>query len=131
MTTTYSLTALPNCVQRSSDGAMIPPDPENLDYAAYLQWLSEGNVPEPYIAPQLPPITVSRYQFKVGLTKAGIRTQVEAAVAASADQDVKDAYAEASVFVENDTFITTMGVGLGLTSAQIHSIFEMMQTLQA
>ena len=126
---TYSL--IGNGIIFRSDNTSIPPDPANLDYAAYLQWVAEGNVPEPYVPPPAAPITVSRYQFKVGLTKAGIRTQVEAAVAASVDQDVKDAYAEASVFVENDTFITTMGVGLGLTSAQIHSIFEMMQTLQA
>ena len=25
----------------------IPFDPDNPDYQAYLQWLSEGNIPEP------------------------------------------------------------------------------------
>ena len=34
-------------ITRLSDGASIPADPANTDYAAYLQWLSEGNTPTP------------------------------------------------------------------------------------
>jgi hypothetical protein len=34
-------------VQRLSDSAFIPMNPDNTDYQAYLRWLSEGNTPTP------------------------------------------------------------------------------------
>ena len=34
-------------VQRLQDTAFIPFDPANSSYQAYLEWLSEGNTPEP------------------------------------------------------------------------------------
>lgn len=34
-------------ITRTSDGASIPSDPANRDYAEYLAWLALGNIPTP------------------------------------------------------------------------------------
>jgi hypothetical protein len=47
----YKLSTLVNgeqkAVQRMTDFAVIPFEPANSDYQAYLVWLSEGNEPLP------------------------------------------------------------------------------------
>lgn len=47
----YTLTT--DCVIRS-DGARIPFDPLNADYAAYLAWVGDGNTPSTPPAPSVP-----------------------------------------------------------------------------
>jgi hypothetical protein len=36
-----------NSVIRTIDGAIIPFDPQNSDYIAYLKWIDAGNTPTP------------------------------------------------------------------------------------
>jgi len=43
----YKLNQNSTSITRMSDSASIPADPANTDYAAYLQWLLEGNTPTP------------------------------------------------------------------------------------
>lgn len=67
----YKLTNLTS-ITRLADGASIPTDPDNTDYAAYLQWLSEGNTPEPADIPPWAPIKASQL--------AGVRKSFEAII---------------------------------------------------
>jgi hypothetical protein len=50
----YQLTTTGTSIIRLSDGAFIPADSDNSDYAAYLRWWAEGNTPLP-AAPPPPP----------------------------------------------------------------------------
>ena len=49
----YKLTDTETII-RISDGAFIPNDPANTDYAEYLEWVAEGNKPKPADKP-IPP----------------------------------------------------------------------------
>lgn len=74
----YQLTTTP-AILRLSDGAYIPADPANTDYAAYQQWLWDGNIPEPApIPPVQIPQVVTRFQARAALHLAGLLPTVEA-----------------------------------------------------
>jgi hypothetical protein len=47
---TYSLSSNGGII-RDADGAFIPDDPANRDYAEYMAWMAEGNEATPYQPP--------------------------------------------------------------------------------
>jgi hypothetical protein len=65
----YTLTE-DNCVIRATDGALIPNDPANRDYAEYQEWLKAGNTPTPYTPPA--PAPVKSLTPKEKLERAGL-----------------------------------------------------------
>jgi hypothetical protein len=70
---TYQLTT-GDTILRLADNAFIPPDPANTDYAAYLEWVAAGNMPEPAPVPEpVPVITTEQKLEAAGLTVAELK----------------------------------------------------------
>jgi hypothetical protein len=113
-------------IRRDSDGAHIPPEPSNRDYAEYLEWVAAGGTAAPYVIPV--PASVTRRQFKQALTRIGLRGAVESAIAA-ADQDTKDWYNDSLNFERANPLLNAMAAGLGKTPADIDNLFALADTL--
>jgi len=73
---TYQLTTSTS-IKRLSDGAFIPPDPGNRDFADYTAWLEAGNTPEPAPAPPPPPPSYAAFwdALLASTVYGSIRTQ--------------------------------------------------------
>lgn len=115
-------------ILRLDDQALIPADPANRDYTAYLEWIAEGNSPEPYVAPPEPvPQQITRAQGKAALIMQGLWGAVLDYVASIQDPTQR-ALAEVAL---NDTltwersspFLNAAAAGLGMTDEQLDSLF--------
>ena len=116
-------------VIRVEDGAHIPADPLNADYAAYLAWEAQGNTALPADPPEPAPLLpVSPRQIRQALSRAGLRTAVETAIAAG-DQDGKDWWEFATQFERLHPTVVAMGQALGQTDAQMDALWELAASL--
>jgi hypothetical protein len=68
------------------------------------------------------PTQLTPRQVRLVLNAAGLRANVEAAIAA-ADQNTKDMWSYSSVFLRSDPLLNSMATSLGLTSAQLDQLF--------
>jgi hypothetical protein len=111
-----------------ADKASIPNDPANTDYAAFLQWLSEGNTPEPADIPPVIIQPVSPRQIRQALTAVGLRASVEAAVAAG-DQDVKDWWEFSTAFDRLHPAVVEMGAALEQSPEALDALWALAESL--
>lgn len=75
-------------------------------------------------AAQSVPESVTRFQARQALKAAGLLGTVDAAVAASGNVAIQDAWAEALNFKRQSPSILAMAAALNLTSAQLDDLFR-------
>ena len=110
-------------ITRLSDGASIPADPANTDYAAYLVWLSEGNTPTPADPIVIPvPTTISMAQAQLALLAAGHLDAVEAAVE-TMPRESQIIWKKANTVQRGDPLVAQMAALLGLNEAGVDALF--------
>jgi hypothetical protein len=89
---------------RVSDGAFIPADPANFDYASYLAWLAAGNTPEPADVPTLDEIKAAKWE--------AIKTERDRRVQLGG-------YKVGQHWYQSDTFSRTQQIGLVILGSNI------------
>lgn len=131
----YTIILDEGVVLRESDGVQVAPcdSVQNEDFQAYIKWVAQGN--EPTIIQTRKeervqePLHCDAWQMRKALNAYGLRDAVEAAIAASDDQDKKDGWAVATKFTEVDSFVVDMGAALGMDARKLHEFFLYASTL--
>jgi hypothetical protein len=127
---------------REIHGDNIPSDSVEItpaEYAALLAGQANGQQIQAaengfpvLVAPPPEPIPAavcSPWQIRKALNNQGIRQDVEDAVAASDDQELKDGWEFATEFRSDDPFVLTMGAALGKTEEKTRQLIEYASTL--
>jgi len=83
----------------------------------------------PTPAPIVEPVVITAWQLRKALTATGLRVMVEAAVANSGDQDLKDDYEYRTEFHSDNPLVLTMGAAVGKDAAGVRGLFEFAATL--
>ncbi len=117
-------------IKRTADNAFIPFDPANTDYAEYLEWLAEGNTPEPApvpspeeaLAAERADMRCTPAQMRLTLHRMDLLTQVQAI--ADADPEASIVWEYATVIERTSPLIDALGGPNGFTDTQIDGIFR-------
>jgi hypothetical protein len=82
----------------------------------------------PLVPPPPPIAPISPRQIRQALTRAGLRTAVETAVAAG-DQDLKDWYEFSTAFERNNAQVVAMGAALNVSESDLDQLWALGATL--
>ena len=125
---TYTLTQTA-AVIRDADGATIPADPHNTDYAAYLAWVAHGNTPTPAPIPPAPVPSCQLWQLQAVMPPVQWAS-VMAAVAALNNPTVSAFAAHGTnVMPANSTTVLALGAAIGLTPDQVTALVTQASTI--
>ncbi len=117
----YTWTEHSDAVRRS-DGAFIPANPLNADYA---ELLASAAPIAAYVAPAPPPITtVEAWKARVTLRQLGKFDAVAEAVAKSGNDAIKEAFEYAPTWHRNSPALVALGEVVGLDAKQIDDLFD-------
>ena len=107
--------------QHVESGAFVNPE-TNVEY---LQWLAEGNTPEPYVAPPPPiPTTVTRFQALAVLAAGGYLDTVRTYINTLDQNNVQRlAWENAADWERTSPTLNALATMLGLTDAQVDALF--------
>lgn len=138
MTYAYAWADAAHTMVRRSDGACIPADPRNSDYALIINGAPATATTEaippaviaPYVAPPAPPITVTPWQAREALRLAGRLADVEAAVEAlGVAHPAYIAWHYAERIRRDSPLIAALQGALGFTNEDLDDLFEVAKGL--
>jgi hypothetical protein len=112
----YKLTKWPEII-RLSDGATIPPDIRNTDYAEYLQWLAAGNTPEPVDPPTAEELQA--IQDEIDAVEARAHTKLRALKAMTPSQVQAWVAANVTNLAQAQDAIATLAIGMSILARRI------------
>jgi len=111
---------------RASDGATIPPDPENRDYQAALAAVAAGDTIAAYVAPPAPLPDLQPYQFRAMLTLSGHQAALDAFVAGLPDPQKTIAQAKLDyslTFQRDNSLVLAAQQALGIDDATMDTLW--------
>lgn len=125
---TVTYTGLNDAIEITlSDGSVwydFAGNPPNNDFRrALAEWIDGGGIIGPFVPPAPVIRPVSRAQALMALYNAGKLEDLEAIVAAHPYQPVRIWYSSANSWERNHAYVAMLGPEMGLSDAQIDSLF--------
>jgi len=108
-------------IHRITDGAAIPTDPGNTDYAEYLAWTAEGNTPDPVDPPTAEELAAAaaEVQYKADAAAAKAYTKLKALSTMTPAQVQTWVAANVTNLAQAQDAITTLAIAVSILSRRL------------